>query len=107
MRRANLLRGARPFPDLAKRPVIVIDDGLASGITMSVAAISLKKGGAGDIIIAVPTGHAETVNRLAANVEALYCANIRSGWSFAVADAYETWSDVSEKEAQGIIERFQ
>lgn len=106
MRRANLLRGAHPFPDLSKRPVIVIDDGLASGITMSVAAISLNKRGASRIIIAVPTGHEETVTRLSADVESLYCANIRGGWSFAVADAYETWTDVSEEDAQRIFGRF-
>jgi hypothetical protein len=32
-------------------------------------------------------------------IEAVYCANICSGFSFAVADAYEAWTDVAEEEA--------
>jgi len=42
---------------------------------------------------------------MAQQVEAVYCANIRQGWSFAVADAYERWSDVSDEEMVGIIKR--
>lgn len=32
-------------------------------------------------------------------MEAVYCPNVRGGWGFAVADAYERWSDVTEEEA--------
>jgi len=39
-------------------------------------------------------------------VDGLYCANLRSGWSFAVADAYIQWSDVSEEEVMEILKRF-
>ncbi len=106
MRRANFLRGSRPFPDLRKRPVILIDDGLASGITMSVAVLSLKNREAGSIHVAVPTGHVKSVEDIAADVESLYCANIRGGFSFAVADAYDMWTDVPEKEAKRILERY-
>jgi predicted phosphoribosyltransferase len=41
---------------------------------------------------------------VAAEVDRLYCANIRGGWSFAVADAYERWTDVSEEEALRIFD---
>jgi len=60
---------------------------------------ALKKSGAREIIVAVPTGSSSTVQRVAAEVDRLYCANIRGGWSFAVADAYERWTDVAEEEA--------
>ena len=36
-------------------------------------------------------------------VDAVYCPNIRSGMRFAVADAYEYWSDVSEEELPGLL----
>jgi predicted phosphoribosyltransferase len=103
-RRVRRLRGDRPFPDLAACTVIVVDDGLASGFTMHTAIAALRKHGARQIVVAVPTGHAAAVARLADEVEAVYCANVRGGLSFAVADAYEQWSDVDEDEALRLLE---
>jgi len=42
---------------------------------------------------------------LAARVDALYCANVRGGFGFAVADAYRHWCDVDESEAREILAR--
>ena len=97
--RVDRFRGRRPYPDLIKEKVILVDDGLASGFTLLVGVEALKKSGAREIIVAVPTGSSSTVQRVAAEVDRLYCANIRGGWSFAVADAYERWTDVAEEEA--------
>lgn len=96
-RRVQRLRGQREFPDLSRGPTILVDDGLASGFTMRVAVKSLKSRGAIEIVVAVPTGHAQSVKRLASIVSSVYCPNIRGGWGFAVADAYVRWSDVDEE----------
>lgn len=101
--RVKNLRGVRPFPDLKQQTIIVVDDGLASGFTMQVAIEALRKADAQQIIVAVPTGHENAVSRLSAQVEALYCPNIRGGWYFAVADAYRQWADVDEKEALKLV----
>jgi putative phosphoribosyl transferase len=105
-RRVERLCGGRPFPSLAGRPAILVDDGLASGITLQTACAALARADADYIILAVPTAHAESVQGLAGAVIALYCANIRWGWSFAVADAYEIWSDVSEEMVLKELESF-
>jgi putative phosphoribosyl transferase len=97
--RVKRFRGDRPFPDLAKRQAVLVDDGLASGFTMLTAIEALRKAGAQNLSVAVPTGHRSSLPRIASEVEALYCANIRIGFSFAVADAYEEWTDVTEEEA--------
>lgn len=102
-RRVERFRGDRPYPDLIKERVILVDDGLASGFTLLVGVEALKRSGTGEIIVAVPTGSTGAVRRVAAEVDRLYCANIRGGWSFAVADAYERWTDVSEEEALRIF----
>lgn len=88
------------------RTVILVDDGIASGFTMLVAIEALKNAGADQLIIAVPTAHLENIKKLIPQVDAIYCPNIRSGWSFAVADAYQYWSDVSEEEVMEILKRF-
>ena len=97
-RRIKLLRGDRPLTDLTDRTVLLVDDGLASGYTMLVAVEAVRKAGASAIAVAVPTGHLESIHRIVAQVDTVYCPNIRSGMRFAVADAYEHWSDVTEKE---------
>lgn len=106
-RRVLEMRKERPFPNLSRYDVIVIDDGLASGFTMLVAAEALRRAGARSITVAVPTGHAKSVRRLRESVETVCCANIRSGGSFAVASAYRSWSDVSEAECTAILHRFE
>lgn len=88
------------------RTIIIIDDGIASGYTMLVAIEALKKAGASKLIIAVPTAHLENVKQLIPRVDAIYCANIRVGWSFTVADAYKFWNDVDEKEVIEILKGF-
>ncbi len=103
-RRVRTFRGTRPPPDLAGRPAVLVDDGLASGFTMATAVAALRKAGAGRLYVAVPTAHEEAVGRLAPGVDAVYVANLRSGPVFAVADAYRRWRDVTEEEARRILQ---
>jgi predicted phosphoribosyltransferase len=100
-----MLRGDRPSPDL-KRPIILVDDGLASGFTLRVAIRALRRNGATNLILAVPTAHSESVQAILEEVDAVYCPNLRSGLSFAVADAYERWSDLGEQEVIRILQEF-
>jgi putative phosphoribosyl transferase len=95
-RRVRALRGDRPFPALAGRTAILIDDGIAAGSTLRTAIAALRGLGASDIVVAVPTGHSESVQRIAALADTVYCANVRSGYPYAVAHAYEAWQDVDE-----------
>jgi putative phosphoribosyl transferase len=104
--RVKSLRGERAFPDLSKQTVILIDDGLASGFTLLVGIKALRKARASQIIVAVPTGHWDSVQMISHQVETVYCANIRQGKSFAVADAYQRWSDVSDEQVVRIIKEL-
>lgn len=105
-RRVRLLRGDRPFPPLAGRTVILVDDGLASGFTMRAAIQAVAKAQAQHVIVAVPTAYQPTIDALRDATEAIYCPNIRGGYRFAVADAYRHWSDVDETEAAHILGSF-
>jgi predicted phosphoribosyltransferase len=106
VRRVATLRKGRPMPDMTAHEVIVVDDGLASGFTMYAAVAALRRAGVGELIVAVPTGHENSVQSLTEKVDMVCCANIRSGPSFAVASAYQHWDDVSEAEAEQQLLEF-
>lgn len=108
-RRAKLFyasQDAGKMPALQEgREVILVDDGLATGVTMAVAVEALRKAHGRRIIAAVPTAHLESAEDMLARVDLLVCPNIRTGASFAVAQAYRHWYDVSEEEAVDIHQR--
>ncbi len=105
--RNRLFRGDRPMPRLSDRKIILVDDGLASGFTMRVAVAAIQDAGASKVVVAVPTGPIRSVERISPQVDRLYCANIRTGVRFAVAEAYENWYDVSESEVTDLLKEFQ
>ncbi len=104
-RRVTMFRGDRPLPDF-KSPIILVDDGLASGFTLRVAIKALRRNGATNLILAVPTAHSDSLQMILEEVDAIYCPNLRSGLSFAVADAYERWSDLGEQDVLRILQEF-
>jgi putative phosphoribosyl transferase len=97
-RRVERFSQALPFPGLKDKTVFLTDDGLASGFTMLTAVEAMKKAGVGSLNIAVPTAHLESLQRVSPQVDAIYCPNVRSGFFFAVADAYKKWYDIREDE---------
>lgn len=102
--RNRLFRKGNPFPDLNGRTVILADDGLASGYTMSEAIRFVKRKLAIKIIAAVPTASESAIELLLPFVDELYCPNIR-GYPFAVADAYKEWRDLSNEEVISFLKK--
>jgi len=90
--------GKRPLPVMEGSTIILTDDGLASGYTMRAAIEAVRLENPGEIIAAVPTGSARAVFMIAGMVDCVVCLNIREGPSFAVADAYRHWHDLTDAE---------
>ena len=105
MRREQMLRGEGAFPSLSGKTAIIVDDGLASGFTMFCAIDAVKNAGASQIVVAVPTAPLRTIRAVEKLADRVYCPNIREGGSFAVADAYENWYDLSDQEILEILKR--
>jgi predicted phosphoribosyltransferase len=83
--------------------VILVDDGLASGYTMITSARMVRRREPSKIVVAVPTASLSTIKLLAPEVDMIVCPNIRSGYSFAVADAYRNWYDLTREEVVGLL----
>ena len=101
--RNHRLRDDRDFPEVKGKRVIIVDDGLASGYTMLAAIYCVKKRNAGEIVVGVPTAPKNTVEKMASGVEWIYCLNVREGESFAVADAYRNWRDLTDTEVSEML----
>jgi predicted phosphoribosyltransferase len=102
-KRNSLFRQDNPFPSLQDRSVILVDDGLASGFTMLAALEFVKKRDPGEVIVAVPTGSFETVQKVMKRVDRVYCLNVREKFPFAVASAYRNWYDLSDTEVINLV----
>ena len=103
--RLRKFRGDKPMPQLRDKVVIFVDDGLASGFTMLAAARSARKRLPKNIVVAVPTASLGAIELLMSKVDKIVCLNIRSGPSFAVADAYENWYDLTDEEVLKILKK--
>ncbi len=107
-RRLELFGRYGPPADLAGRAVVVVDDGLATGITMRGAIQAVEQARAGEVIMAIPTAHRSSIDWFVSrgSVAAVYCPNIRSGPSFAVAQAYRHWTNMTDAEIEAILASF-
>jgi predicted phosphoribosyltransferase len=107
--RAKVERRNRRFnanvSNLSGRTVILVDDGVAAGSTMRAAIAAVRKQGAKRVIVAVPTGHERSLELLRTLADDVVCADSRGGPSFAVADAYEEWYDLSDDDLEAMLKR--
>jgi putative phosphoribosyl transferase len=103
-RRVALYRGDRPLPDLTGRDVILVDDGLATGVTAEAALVALQRQRPDRLILAVPVCARETVARLSRTADEVVCAEAPVPF-FAVGQWYEDFSQTTDEEVLELLER--
>ncbi len=64
-RRMQVFRGERPYPELKGKVVVLVDDGVATGSTVLASLRALRQRDPAELILAIPVGPPETVDRLA------------------------------------------
>lgn len=103
-RRERQYRGERPFPDLAGKTVILVDDGLATGSTMRAAVAALRLERPARIIVAVPVAAPETCAAFRDVADEIVCAETPEPFH-AVGLWYEDFSQTSDTEVHELLER--
>jgi predicted phosphoribosyltransferase len=54
-------------------------------------------------VLAVPTAPLGSLQSVSDSLTEIYCPNIRDQLSFAVAEAYENWHDLSDEEVAELL----
>ncbi|MGI9953389.1 phosphoribosyltransferase family protein [Moorellaceae bacterium AZ2] len=101
-RRTQVYRGEKAGPRIKGRVVMVIDDGLATGLTVEAALVSLMREEPGELILAVPVAPADTIERLRPLVTRVVCLATPEPF-YAVGQFYRRFPQVEDDEVLAIL----
>jgi putative phosphoribosyl transferase len=103
-RRIRLYRGGRSLPAMAGRDVVLVDDGVATGVTAEAAVGSARRAGADRVILAVPTCAPESARRLENIADVVVCI-IEPANFVAVGQWYKDFAQISDQEVLRLLRR--
>ncbi len=101
-RRIERFRDGRPPLDVSGRTVILVDDGLATGLSDLAAVRALRRRGAGRIVVAVPVGSRDAVAMLREAADEVVCHTIPADL-IGVGRWYRDFSQVSDDEVLALL----
>lgn len=95
-------RGGRPLPNLRGRRVILVDDGLDTGMAMAAAADGARRRGAKVIIGAAPVATKAAISRLQPLLDQLVCP-VALDRLESISACYSHYHPVSQLEALSLL----
>ncbi|MFZ3063088.1 MAG: phosphoribosyltransferase [Actinomycetota bacterium] len=101
-RRISEYRGGRSPLEIEEKTVILVDDGVATGATTLAAIKYLRNKKPAQIILAIPVGPPDTVEKLKKEVDRLICLSIPLLF-YAVGQFYEQFEQTTDQEVVDII----
>jgi putative phosphoribosyl transferase len=103
-RRERLYRDDRPFPTVADRIVILVDDGLATGSSMRAAVRALRQLQPRHLAVAVPVAAPDTCREFETEVDEIVCAVTPAPFS-AVGLWYDDFDQTTDEEVRDLLAR--
>ncbi len=101
--RMQRLRGTAPYPELGGKVVIIVDDGIATGSSVSAAVMSVKKRRPKEVIVAAPVAPADAVQALSEDGARVVCLST-PGPFLAIGEFYEDFGQVEDIEVKRILD---
>jgi predicted phosphoribosyltransferase len=98
-RRILRYRGARPTPAVTDRFVVVVDDGLATGVTARATLCWVRQHHPAHLVLAVPVGSRQACQALAAVADAVICPRIPDDFS-AVGQWYRDFRQLTDVDVE-------
>ena len=103
-RRETLYRRDRPAPTLEGRTVLLVDDGMATGASMTAALKALRQHNPARVIVAVPAASRTVCEQFEALVDEVVCG-ITPEPFMAVGVWYEQFEQTTDQEVQELLDR--
>lgn len=103
-RRQQLYRNGRPSPRISGRPVIVVDDGVATGATMKAALKAIRRKEPSVLVAAVPVGAQSTCLELKAAADEVVCLEMPEPF-MSVGLWYEDFRQIEDSEVTELLQK--
>jgi putative phosphoribosyl transferase len=103
-RRLKLYRGERGPLDLGNKTAIIVDDGLATGLTMRAAIKTVKKLGTEKIIVAIPVTSPEAAEIIKKEVDEIIYLEAPAFFG-AVGAFYEEFPQTTDEEVIDLLKK--
>ena len=101
-RRVEVYRGKEPAPEVGGRDVVVVDDGLATGMSAKAVLSALREQAPAALMLAVPVGAPEAVSALAEVCDRVICPRTPVDFR-AVSLWYRKFPQVSDDEVRQLL----
>lgn len=104
VRQVALYRAGRPLPPMDGIDVVLVDDGLATGVTAGAALRALRVHSPRSLVLAAPVGAPSTIERLQVLADEVICV-LRPSRFVAVGVWYEEFGQTSDAEVLALLAR--
>jgi len=101
-RRERAYRGDKGTVQLRGKTVVLVDDGLATGATMTAAVRAVRKVGALSIVVAAPVASAEAVERLEAEVDRLVILETPP-LLYSIGEWYQRFDQLEDQDVKEVL----
>ncbi len=101
-RRERLYRNGRPAPELGGRLVVLVDDGIANGATVSAAIGVIKAQHPAKLVLATPVAQQSVVSELAREVDQVVCVSA-PGDLYAIGLWYDHFPQLTDEDVRRIL----
>jgi predicted phosphoribosyltransferase len=91
------------LPEVTSKVVILVDDGIATGLTVHAAVLAIKHKHAKSIIVAVPVASRESVDELEDIVDEVIVLEDPDDFLGAVAAHYQEFEQVNDEEVRELL----
>jgi predicted phosphoribosyltransferase len=102
-RRERRYRGDRPALDVARRIVILVDDGMATGSTMLAAVRAVRERGPKRVVVAVPIASGEACEAMRKEADEVICALTPQPF-IAVGMWYSRFDQTTDEEVRRLLD---
>jgi predicted phosphoribosyltransferase len=102
-RRLATFRKGRPLPDMSRKTVILVDDGIATGATLFAAIALCRKRNPSRLIVAAPVASPDMVRQLRSLADEVVVLETPADFH-AVSQAYGSFPNLTDEEVVKILD---